>query len=67
MGLLLAGSFRPADVNAPVAELVDALELKIEFRKECWFDSGQGHQLGCSSPFLKRSQPSAQCSETLEK
>ena len=28
---------------APVAELVDALELKIEFRKECWFDSGQGH------------------------
>ncbi len=33
-----------ADVpNAPVAELVDALELKIEFRKECWFDSGQGH------------------------
>ena len=37
--------------KAPVAELVDALELKIEFRKECWFDSGQGHQLGCSSPF----------------
>ena len=34
----------PAGVaNAPVAELVDALELKIEFRKECWFDSGQGH------------------------
>ena len=30
--------------KAPVAELVDALELKIEFRKECWFDSGQGHQ-----------------------
>ena len=26
-----------------MAELVDALELKIEFRKECWFDSGQGH------------------------
>src|ERR1700759_2225529 len=25
--------------------------LKIEFRKECWFDSGQGHQLGCSSRF----------------
>ena len=25
--------------------------LKIEFRKECWFDSGQGHQLGCSSSF----------------
>ena len=20
--------------------------LKIEFRKECWFDSGQGHQTG---------------------
>src|ERR1700760_820894 len=20
--------------------------LKIEFRKECWFDSGQGHHLG---------------------
>ena len=37
--------------KAPVAELVDALELKIEFRKECWFDSGQGHQLGCSSLF----------------
>ncbi len=31
--------------RAPVAELVDALELKIEFRKECPFDSGQGHQL----------------------
>ncbi len=30
--------------KAPVAELVDALGLKIEFRKECWFDSGQGHQ-----------------------
>ena len=29
--------------DAPVAELVDALELKIEFRKECWFNSGQGH------------------------
>ena len=26
---------------APVAELVDALELAIEFRKERWFDSGQ--------------------------
>src|SRR4029077_5940303 len=26
--------------------------LKIEFRKECWFDSGQGHQLGCSRPSL---------------
>jgi hypothetical protein len=22
--------------------------LKIEFRKECWFDSGQGHQLSAS-------------------
>ena len=32
--------------KAPVAELVDALELKIEFRKECWFDSGQGHHSG---------------------
>ncbi len=34
--------------EAPVAELVDALELKIEFRKECWFDSGQGHH---TTPF----------------
>src|SRR3954468_23393803 len=25
--------------------------LKIEFRKECWFDSGQGHQLGYSPSF----------------
>src|SRR4051812_15548808 len=25
--------------------------LKIEFRKECWFDSGQGHQLDFSPPF----------------
>src|SRR3954463_16150222 len=32
--------------------------LKIEFRKECWFDSGQGHQLGCSSPFeIVRNRP----------
>ena len=37
------GPFGPRP-KAPVAELVDALELKIEFRKECWFDSGQGHQ-----------------------
>ena len=37
------GHLRPRP-KAPVAELVDALELKIEFRKECWFDSGQGHQ-----------------------
>ena len=22
----------------------DTIRLKIEFRKECWFDSGQGHQ-----------------------
>ena len=45
-----------ADVaNAPVAELVDALELKIEFRKECWFDSGQGHHEAVprrSPPFM---------------
>ncbi len=27
-----------------MAELVDALELKIEFRKKCPFNSGQGHQ-----------------------
>ena len=26
--------------RAPMAELVDASELKIGFRKECWFDSG---------------------------
>ena len=31
--------------RAPVAELVDALELKIEFRKECPFESDRGHQL----------------------
>jgi len=23
---------------------VDKNRLKIEFRKECWFDSGHGHQ-----------------------
>ena len=34
-----------------MAELVDALELKIEFRKECWFDSGQGHH---ASPAASR-------------
>src|SRR5882757_8418864 len=35
--------------------------LKIEFRKECWFDSGQGHQLGCSSSFqsVRNRPPSA--------
>ena len=27
-----------------VAALVDALELKIEVRKEFWFDSGQNHK-----------------------
>ena len=26
--------------RAPMAELVDASELKIGFRKECWFNSG---------------------------
>ena len=29
-----------ASARAPMAELVDASELKIGFRKECWFDSG---------------------------
>src|SRR4030088_3346954 len=43
---------RPADVvKSPCGGIGRRARLKIEFRKECWFDSGQGHQLGCSSPF----------------
>jgi hypothetical protein len=26
-------------------------ELKIEFRKECWFDPGQGHQSGTAGRY----------------
>ncbi len=33
-----------------MAELVDALELKIEFRKECPFDSDRGHQQADQAP-----------------
>jgi hypothetical protein len=25
-------------------------KLKIEFRKECWFDPGQGHHSGFQTP-----------------
>jgi hypothetical protein len=42
----------PADVViSPCGGIGRRARLKIEFRKECWFDSGQGHQLGCSGPF----------------
>jgi hypothetical protein len=37
--------------ESPCGGIGRRARLKIEFRKECWFDSGQGHQLGCSSPF----------------
>ncbi len=37
--------------DGPCGGIGRRARLKIEFRKECWFDSGQGHQLGCSSPF----------------
>src|SRR5436309_12917946 len=30
--------------------------LKIEFRKECWFDSGQGHQASLLRSFALRGQ-----------
>src|SRR6478735_11570543 len=59
----LTGQNRPlysAGFAAPALSLVPGgpcggtgrrARLKIEFRKECWFDSGQGHQVGCSSTF----------------
>ena len=45
-----APALRPA-TEGPCGGTGRRARLKIEFRKECWFDSGQGHQLGCSSPF----------------
>jgi hypothetical protein len=31
--------------NVGKRETTRRTELKIEFRKECWFDPGQGHQV----------------------
>ena len=31
--------------RGPCGEIGRRARLKIEFRKECWFESGQGHQL----------------------
>ena len=53
----LTGSHRPlysAGFATPVSRPTEGpcggtgrrARLKIEFRKECWFDSGQGHQSG---------------------
>jgi hypothetical protein len=36
-------AFRLA-VKCPCGGIGRRARLKIEFRKECWFDSGQGHQ-----------------------
>lgn len=41
----------PGPTEGPCGGTGRRARLKIEFRKECWFDSGQGHQLGCSGPF----------------
>jgi hypothetical protein len=52
----LTGSHRPLysarfatpafglDAISPCGGIGRRARLKIEFRKECWFDSGQGHQ-----------------------
>jgi hypothetical protein len=37
------GPLRPA-TEGPCGGTGRRARLKIEFRKECWFDSGQGHQ-----------------------
>lgn len=31
--------------ESPCGGIGRRARLKIEFRKECWFDSGQGHQI----------------------
>ncbi len=36
-------AFRPSAIS-PCGGIGRRARLKIEFRKECWFDSGQGHQ-----------------------
>jgi hypothetical protein len=45
---LYSGGFAPARVwlsaISPCGGIGRRARLKIEFRKECWFDSGQGHQ-----------------------
>ena len=38
-----APALRPA-TEGPCGGTGRRARLKIEFRKECWFDSGQGHQ-----------------------
>ena len=35
---------RPGVAKSPCGGIGRRARLKIEFRKECWFDSGQGHQ-----------------------
>src|ERR1700716_3100039 len=53
---------RPADVvKSPCGGIGRRARLKIEFRNECWFDSGQGHQqfvaetpTSCAERGLKR-------------
>jgi hypothetical protein len=39
-----APALRPA-TEGPCGGTGRRARLKIEFRKECWFDSGQGHQI----------------------
>jgi hypothetical protein len=34
----------PRESESPCGGIGRRARLKIEFRKECWFDSGQGHQ-----------------------
>jgi hypothetical protein len=35
----------PPGATSPCGGIGRRARLKIEFRKECWFDSGQGHQM----------------------
>jgi hypothetical protein len=43
-GRFAAPALRPA-TEGPCGGTGRRARLKIEFRKECWFDSGQGHQI----------------------
>src|SRR5258708_33530872 len=42
-GFATSRALRPSAIS-PCGGIGRRARLKIEFRKECWFDSGQGHQ-----------------------
>jgi hypothetical protein len=50
--------------NVGKRETTRRTELKIEFRKECWFDPGQGHHSGFHPrrPHMMSSIPLCCCS-----